>query len=148
MGFVEHQIRRRSPSGVVSWFGVLVVQLMLLALLLVPASSAAAELRQVRSGSVLQVGDSNRSYSVRLACIAVVPDREQEAVRWLKQAVARGNRLNLRPLGQDDGQLLARVSSLPRGQRPGQDLGAGLVAAGLATPLEAGTGDAACPAIT
>jgi endonuclease YncB( thermonuclease family) len=120
--------------------------LILLVLVVMPASSAAAELRQVRTATVLQVGDSNRSYSVRLACIAVAADQEQEAVRWLKQAVSRGSRLNLRPLGQDDGQLLARVSSLPRGQRPGQDLGAGLVAAGLATPLEAGTGDAGCPA--
>jgi endonuclease YncB( thermonuclease family) len=122
--------------------------LILLVLVVMPASSAAAELRQVRTATVLQVGDSNRSYSVRLACIAVAADQEQEAVRWLKQAVSRGSRLNLRPLGQDDGQLLARVSSLPRGQRPGQDLGAGLVAAGLATPLVAGTGEAGCPATT
>ena len=122
--------------------------LILLVLVVMPASSAAAELRQVRTATVLQVGDSNRSYSVRLACIAVAADQEQEAVRWLKQAVNRGSRLNLRPLGQEDGQLLARVSSLPRGQRSGQDLGAGLVAAGLATTLEAGAGDAGCPATT
>ncbi|QVL54513.1 MAG: hypothetical protein KFB97_10065 [Cyanobium sp. M30B3] len=117
---------------------------MVLVLLVVPASGAAAELRQVRTGTVLQVGDSNRSYSVRLACITVAEDQEQEAVRWLRQAVARGSRLNLRPMGQQEGQLLARVTSLPRGQRPGQDLGAGLVAAGLATPLAAEAADPAC----
>jgi endonuclease YncB( thermonuclease family) len=129
-------------------FTAVVVQLMLLVLLLLPATSAAAELRQVRSGSVLQVGDSNRSYSVRLACIAVADDQEQEAVRWLRQAVARGTRLNLRPFGERDGELLARVTSLPRRQRPGQDLGAGLVAAGLASPLAVETADPACRALS
>jgi endonuclease YncB( thermonuclease family) len=122
--------------------------LILLALVVMPASSAAAELRQVRTATVLQVGDSNRSYSVRLACIAVADDKEQEAVRWLKQAVGRGSRLNLRPIGQDNGQLLARVSSLQRGQRPGQDLGDGLVSAGLATPLVGEAANPACPAIS
>jgi endonuclease YncB( thermonuclease family) len=122
--------------------------LILLALVVMPSSSAAAELRQVRAATVLQVGDSNRSYSVRLACIAVADDQEQEAVRWLKQAVGRGSRLNLRPIGQDNGQLLARVSSLPRGQRPGQDLGDGLVSAGLATHLVGEAANPACPAIS
>jgi hypothetical protein len=136
----------RLPRLSASLLAAVVVQLMLLVLLVAPASSAAAELRQVRTATVLQVGDSNRSYSVRLACIAVADDQEQEAVRWLRQAVGRGSRLNLRPLGEQDGQLLARVSSLPRGQRPAQDLGAGLVAAGLATPLVGEAADPACPA--
>jgi endonuclease YncB( thermonuclease family) len=127
---------------------LLITVVLLLVLLVVPASSAAAELRQVRTGTVLQVGDSNRSYSVRLACIAVADDQEQEAVRWLRQAVGRGSRLKLRPLGEEDGQLLARVSSLPRGQRPGLDLGAGLVAAGLATPEVGEAVDPACTAIS
>jgi endonuclease YncB( thermonuclease family) len=122
--------------------------LILLALVVMPASSAAAELRQVRTATVLQVGDSNRSYSVRLACIAVADDQEEDAVRWLRQAVARGTRLNLRPFGEHDGELLARVTSLPRGQRPGQDLGAGLVAAGLASPLAMEAADPACRALS
>ncbi len=125
-----------------------VVQLLVCVLLALPASSAAAELRQVRSGSVLQVGDSNRTYSVQLACIAVADDQEQEALRWLRQAVTRGTRLNLRPFGEHDGELLARVTSLPRGQRPGQDLGAGLVAAGLASPLAMEAADPACRALS
>jgi endonuclease YncB( thermonuclease family) len=122
--------------------------LILLALVVMPSSSAAAELRQVRAATVLQVGDSNRSYSVRLACIAVADDQEEDAVRWLRQAVTRGTRLNLRPFGEHDGELLARVTSLPRGQRPGQDLGAGLVAAGLASPLAMEAADPACRALS
>jgi endonuclease YncB( thermonuclease family) len=139
---------RLLPRFKVPLLPALVVQVLVCVLLALPATSAAAELRQVRSGSVLQVGDSNRSYSVRLACIAVADDQEQEAVRWLRQAVARGTRLNLRPFGERDGELLARVTSLPRRQRPGQDLGAGLVAAGLASPLAVETADPACRALS
>jgi endonuclease YncB( thermonuclease family) len=126
----------------------LLLQIVLLVLLQLPAIAEAAELRQVRTGTVLQVGDSNRSYSVRLACIAVDEAHQQEAVRWLRQAAARGSRVNLRPLGEQDGELLARVTSLPRGQRPSQDLGAGLVAAGLATPLAGDAADPACLALS
>jgi hypothetical protein len=119
---------------------VLVVQGALFTLLGWPGSAAAAQLQQVRTASLLQVGDSNRSYSVRLACIEVAPDQEQRAVQWLRHTVDRGSRLNLRPLGESDGQLLARVTSLARPRQPAVDLGAGLVAAGLATPLGSAVG--------
>lgn len=121
---------------------VLVVQGALFTLLGWPGSAAAAQLQQVRTASVLQVGDSNRSYSVRLACIEVAPDQEQRAVQWLRHTVDRGSRLNLRPLGESDGQLLARVTTLARPRQPAVDLGAGLVAAGLATPLATPLGSA------
>ena len=127
------------------WTGALVALGLLLTFLLLPDSALAAELRQVRGASLLQVGDSNRSYPVRLACIAVAEDEAQEAVGWLRQTVTRGSRLKLRPMGERDGELLALVSVLPRGRRPGLDLGSGLVAAGLATPLAPGALNPACP---
>mgnify|MGYP006286328277 CR=1 FL=1 len=37
-------------------------------LLVAPWPAQAAEVLQVRSGSVLQIGDGNRNYTVRLAC--------------------------------------------------------------------------------
>jgi hypothetical protein len=46
-------------------------------------------------------------------------------VRWLRQALPRGSRVNLRPLGQQDGQLLARVVQPAPRPRPGVDLGPG-----------------------
>jgi hypothetical protein len=124
---------------------VLLPLAMVLVLLLLPGTVQAAELRQVRGSSLLQVGDSNRSYAVRLACITVAEDQEQEAVLWLRQTVNRGSRLKLRPMGERDGELLALVSRLPRGQLPSLDLASGLVAAGLATPLAGTTADPACP---
>ena len=62
-----------------------------------PMQSMAAEVLQVRSSTLLQIGDGNRNYSVRLACIAVDPVNEEAAVDLLKKAVPRRKRVNLRP---------------------------------------------------
>ena len=95
----------------------------------VAASPAvAAEVLQVRTASLLQVGDGNRTYTVQLACIDVEPDAESAALGWLREQLPRRRRVNLRPVGRREGQLLARVT--PLGDE--QDLSTGLVAAGLA----------------
>lgn len=107
-------------------------------------SADAAEIRQIRTSTLVQVGDSNRSYSVRLACIEPLPGREPEAMAWLRSQAPRGARVNLRPMGQQQGELLAQVSVIGRGSRTSRggsslDLAAGLVQQGLAVP--------ACPAM-
>ena len=89
---------------------------------------SAAEVLQVRSSSLLQVGDHNRTYTVELACVAVDPSQELEAVSWLREQLPRRRRVNLRPVGSRDGQLLAKVT--PIGDSA--DLSTGLVAASLA----------------
>ena len=99
-----------------------------LSLLLLAAPVNAAEVLQVRSSSLLQVGDRNRTYTVVLACAAVDPVLEDEAVRWLRDQLPRRRRVNLRPVGSLDGQLLAMVT--PLGEPT--DLSTGLVAASLA----------------
>ena len=104
--------------------------LILLAVILAsPLPSMAAEVLQVRSSTLLQIGDRNRNYSVRLACVAVDPANEQAAVDLLKKAVPRRKRVNLRPEGNEDGVLIARVTPLDTDQ----DLGLSLVTTGLAT---------------
>ena len=105
--------------------GVVLLASMLL-LLVAPAN--AAEVLQVRTSSLLQVGDHNRTYTVQLACVDVTAETETEAVGWLRQQLPRRRRVNLRPVGSRDGQLLARVTPLG----DSIDLSAGLVAAGLA----------------
>ena len=97
-------------------------------LLLLVAPANAAEVLQVRTSSLLQVGDHNRTYTVQLACVDVTAEAETEAVGWLRQQLPRRRRVNLRPVGSRDGQLLARVTPLG----DSIDLSAGLVAAGLA----------------
>lgn len=106
--------------------GVLLLASLLMLLLVPPAD--AAEVLQVRTSSLLQVGDHNRTYTVQLACVDVPADAETEAVGWLRQQLPRRRRVNLRPVGSRDGQLLARVTPLG----DSIDLSAGLVAAGLA----------------
>ena len=96
------------------------------------APVAAAEVLQVRGPALLQLGDGNRSYTVELACVQVPPDSQQQAMAWMRQQLPRHSRVNLRPLGQRDGVLLARISRLAGGAP--QDLAEAMVGAGLAEP--------------
>lgn len=100
--------------------------------ILAVAPVAAAEVLQVRGPALLQLGDGNRSYTVELACLQVPLDSQQQAMAWLRQQLPRHSRVNLRPLGQREGVLLARISRLDGGAP--QDLGDAMVAAGLAEP--------------
>lgn len=111
----------------------LLLPLLLAALLLLPAQAVrAAEVLQVRSGNLLQVGDHNRTYTVELACVALIADADQAAADWLRSALPRRTKVNLRPVGNDQGVLVARVQRLG-GDPATADLGEGLVTAGLAT---------------
>ena len=102
-------------------------------LLLLPVAARAAEVLQVRSAQLLQVGDHNRTYTVELACLSLPPGGDQAAVDWLRDTLPRRTRVNLRPMGSHDGTLVARVQRLG-GEGPGSDLSEGLIAAGLAQP--------------
>lgn len=102
--------------------------LLLLVLFCTALSANAAEVLQVRSSQLLQVGDHNRTYTVQLTCIDVAPSDEAKAVGWLREQLPRRRRVNLRPAGSVDGQLLARVTPIGTDL----DLSAGLVAEGLA----------------
>ena len=104
----------------------LVLTGLLLLLWAVPVQ--AAEVLQVRSSSLLQVGDHNRTYTVSLACTSVDVSHEAEATAWLRKELPRRRRVNLRPIGSSEGQLMARVT--PIGAE--RDLSSGLIAAGLA----------------
>lgn len=119
--------------------------LTLLVLLVGLQPALAAEVLQVRNATLLQIGDRNRSYPVRLACLEVAPDDQEQAQQWLRARLPRQSRVNLRPIGSVDGTLVARVTPLPRpGQgikasdQDGLDLSSGLIAAQLASP---GQGD-------
>ena len=102
-------------------------------LLLGAAGVQAAEVLQVRSGTVLQVGDHNRTYTVELACLSIPPDGDLAATAWLRSELPRRTKVNLRPVGNNNGTLVARVQRLGAADPSADnDLGAGLVAAGLA----------------
>jgi endonuclease YncB( thermonuclease family) len=103
----------------------------------------AAEVLQVRGADLLQVGDQNRSYPVRLGCVAVDASYAQAATEWLRQALPRRTRVNLRPLGTMNGTLIAQVKLLSSGE----DLGSGLVREGLATRRSPSNAPLGCPSV-
>ena len=118
------------PSPTLLVRGALSCGLLVLALAMAVLPVMDAEILQVRTSSILQIGDHNRNYTVQLACVDVSPDDETAAVDFLRKALPRRQRVNLRPEGSVDGALVARVT--PLGQD--QDLTTTLVAAGLARP--------------
>ncbi len=85
---------------------------MFLFLLLIPLQLFAAEVLQIRTSMVLQIGDQNRSYSVRLACLDVDPSDERKAREFLKSKLPRGKKINFKPKGVVDGSLLAIVTPI------------------------------------
>ena len=69
----------------------------------------AAEILQVSSSSVLLIGDNNRTYTVKIACMEISPDLEERAVNWLRKELPRHTKVNLKPKGSVDGVLVANV---------------------------------------
>ncbi len=68
-----------------------------------------AEVLQISSSTVLQIGDNNRTYTVKLACAEISPDLEEKSVNWLKSQLPRHTKVNLRPKGTLNGILIAKV---------------------------------------
>ena len=69
----------------------------------------AAEIMQVSSSSILLIGDNNRTYTVKIACIEISPDLEEKSFEWLKKQLPRHTKVNLKPKGSVDGLLVAKV---------------------------------------
>ena len=92
-----------------------------------PLPIFAAEVLQVRNSTLIQIGDNNRIYTVRLACLKVDSYNENKALEWLKLELPRRKKVNLFPLDSVDGVLVAKV--IPIGSQ--QDLGERLIELGL-----------------
>ena len=82
-----------------------------------------AQILNVENSITIDIGDNNRNYKVKLACIDVDPLKEDMALSWLKDKLPRNKKVNLRPQGSDHGVLIARVSLV----KDNFDLGEGLV---------------------
>ncbi len=74
-----------------------------------------AEVLQIRSASVLLIGDHNRTYTVKIACAEVSTDLEENAINWLRNQLPRYTKVNLRPKGSLDGILVAKVIPIKTG---------------------------------
>ena len=73
-------------------------------------TASSAEVLQVRSSNLLQIGDQNRSYTVKLSCLNIYSDKDEEAKILLKNKLPRRTKVNLRPDSSENGILLARVT--------------------------------------
>ena len=100
----------------------------LLIFFLFPFRASPAEVLQVSSSSVIQIGDNNRNYKIRIACINVEESNGKDAINWLKDELPRHAKVNFFPKGSEDGTLLARVTNL----KSGNDLASKLVELGYA----------------
>ncbi len=102
-----------------------------LSLALVPSRALSAEVLQVKSSSIVQVGDQNRTYKVKLACIHVEPSKEELATNWLASELPRHSRVNLLPKGFDEGILLSKVIDL----NSNNDVSKSMIDIGLANSI-------------
>ncbi len=79
---------------------------------LLPVRVSSAEVLQIKSSSIIQIGDQNRNYKVKIACINVDPNKEEEATIWLKSELPRKSKVNILPKGSENGILLAKLINL------------------------------------
>ncbi len=93
---------------------ILLLKISLIALIIfvLPFQAYSAEVFQVRSSSLLQIGDQNRIYKVQIACLEVSSQKEDDATNWLREELPRHSKVNLKPVGYIDGVLLAKVIKL------------------------------------
>ena len=86
--------------------------LLLVVLLLYPLSTYAAEVLQVTNSSTILIGDQNRNYTVKIACLEVDSTKENYIIDFLTSELPRHTKVNLRPKGSDGGVLLSRVITI------------------------------------
>ena len=84
--------------------------------LLNPIITFSAEVLNVRSSSIVQLGDGNRNYKVRIACMNIKNSREKEATEWLRLQLPRHSKVNLFPKDYEDGLLISEVVKLKTGE--------------------------------
>ncbi|WP_269622550.1 hypothetical protein [Prochlorococcus marinus] len=87
-----------------------------------PCISSSAEVLQVTNSSLLQIGDHNRNYTIKIACFNVNPLKKEEAENWLKSSLTRKEKVNLLPRGSTDGVLIARVIRISSNKDIGKEM--------------------------
>ena len=82
---------------------------------LVPSITLSAEVLQITSSSNIKIGDQNRNYQIKIACIDTEESKEEQITNWLRSELPRHSKVNLLPKGYEDGVLLARIVKLKSG---------------------------------
>ena len=68
-----------------------------------------AEVLQITNSSTLLIGDHNRNYTIRIACLVVDPSNESNAIDTLEKILPRHTKVNLKPKGSQNGVLISKV---------------------------------------
>jgi hypothetical protein len=71
-----------------------------------------AEILQIKSSSIILVGDQNRNLTIRLFCVEVNENDELEAINLLKNEFPRGSKVKIKPFGFKENVLLAKVFNI------------------------------------
>ena len=79
---------------------------------MLPFNVKAAQILQVKSSSLIQIGDNNRNYTIKLACVEVESENDQQVKDWLNKNLPRGQKINLLPEASEKGILQAKVIKL------------------------------------
>ena len=77
-----------------------------------PFKVNSAEILQIKSSSIILVGDQNRNLTIRLFCVDVSENYELEATNLLKSEFPRGSKVKIKPFGFKENLLLAKVSNI------------------------------------
>ena len=75
----------------------------------------AAEILQVRDSNTLIIGDQNRNYTVKIACLETEDSKDKIIKSYLEEILPRHSKVNLKPKGSRDGILISRVIKLDTG---------------------------------
>ena len=71
-----------------------------------------AEILQINSSNTVLIGDQNRNIVVQLFCIEVDASKDLEAKALLRRNFPRGTKVKIKPYGNKDNNLIAKVYNL------------------------------------
>ncbi len=75
-----------------------------------PIRTYSAEILQINNSSNILVGDQNRDLPIKLFCIAIKNENDEEtAINLLKREFPRGSKVKIKPVGFKNNILIARV---------------------------------------
>ena len=77
-----------------------------------PVIVNSAEILQIKSSNTILVGDQNRNLTIRLFCVDVNENNENEATDLLKSEFPRGSKVKIKPFGFKENVLLAKVFNI------------------------------------
>ena len=74
-----------------------------------PVIVSSAEILQIKSSNSILVGDQNRNLTIKLFCVNVNDNDEEDAINLLKSEFPRGSKVKIKPFEMKEDILTAKV---------------------------------------